>query len=326
MFKRIKKLLRADDQSKVARSIYTNCGQKSSIHNVSFISNNKTTSWKVRAYQIASCRSNWSAHTEISDRLLASDIVCLVKTYKPETIIWLKQQKKIIVYDILDVWGQHVLDKIDSHVIDNKIISHIETISPSGIIFPTECMQQDVTPRIKASISGTVIKHHYYPKIKRCTQKLSIRKIGYIGDPSYLLPDLDIITKTLGRANVTLLINPASLCDADALLSVRAGIHSNYFDNKYKPYIKIANSAAAGIPIFISTSQSCLNYYDDSPSIIRFSNYKQLEEKIRYYQDKHHYISACNIAYSQKYKFDPCSICNQYEDFFAKITKSIKLS
>jgi hypothetical protein len=248
---------------------------------VCFTGKNTAGSWIIRGEQIAGQRDHWEAinHTRFSNKDIDRfDVFCFVKRPIPGLMEKLIRKRKVVVFDIVDSWGQPA-DSLGIESISQAqkyFQERWEKWPVHSFIFPNKTMRRDLDHLVPHS---TTIYHHYFPKLKPVKIKEKIETIGYEGNIRYIegwVPQIEKIAKKMGAKFV---LNPESIESIDIGIAARSNPYDNLLERRYKSNVKLANLYGAGVPALMSAND--FSYHETDCGEVRFFNsVEQLEEQL----------------------------------------------
>lgn len=212
---------------------------------VLFTATQDSPSFEVRGRQIAATRKGWHAQLGIENHH-KYDVVVAVKRFDPA---WRYEIHQPMVLDVLDFWKQPQDDVFvdDFDTARNRLIAHVETLSPHACIAATRTMAADLSAwrsptRVKA------IPHHYRPGMGLNPIREQVKHIGYEGTVSYLGEWHDVLVDDARALGARFIINPPDYLDIDIAVSVRGKLTRSVFTKRWKSGVKAANMVGSGTP------------------------------------------------------------------------------
>lgn len=287
------------------------------VPRVCFLGDGVSGSYVMRAEQIASTRSEWTAmRTERfrSGVLDAYDVFVIVKRYRRQLAELLQEHGKLVVYDVVDPWLQP--DEGLEHDTLPRAIAFFSDLlrgqAVDGVIFPNEAMLGDYAHLVSNPIR---LYHHFRAESRPIEVRREVRTLGYEGRADYLGDFEPMLRRLCDRFGLELVLNPDCLSRIDVGFAGRSGPHGSLIARRYKSNVKLANLFGCGIPAIAHRRESSYRETDNG-DVEFFSTEDELAgclERLLPYE-RRLAIHRRFLEYARS--FSLAAIADEYETYF----------
>lgn len=253
-------------------------------------SGGKAGSWKMRAEQLASTRTNWKAIPKATrSDFRGADVVVLVKRVPEGTLQEIKNWGGYLVYDPLDFWkqpegAQGIYSPEDARV---RFREHFEKVDADIVLATNSLMKEDLSPICKKL---ELFPHHFDPALSPI-QPRNKDEIVYWGHHRYLAEWEWVAQDICKKYGFRLKINPKDPTTCEAMFAIRAGLYGTWLDRRWKSSVKGATAMALGVPLIAYPEASLVEHC--SSHLWSFTNEKQLERAVVDAMSSRHRIKPC---------------------------------
>lgn len=286
---------------------------------VLFAGGSEAGSWEMRGKQIASTRSNWKAEHDPKETD-GWDVFCFVKHPRLELMRELKNQGKVVVYDVIDSWKQPEEGMRIQNADEARVLFQEKWIglTTSAFIFPNQAMQADLG---RLTPHSTVIYHHYRPEI---VSPVEIRKqakiLAYEGNTDFLGEWRRVAERVAKKVGLKFECNPKDISTADIGFAARGGKHRGYMPHRYKSNVKLANFYGLGLPCVVQADEQSYRETDRG-EVVFFRDEAELEKDLSRLLDAGTREKIQRNFLQHRHEFHLETIASQYERFFATLLK-----
>lgn len=285
---------------------------------VCYCGRNLAGSWTIRGLQMASARRNWAAIAEPGPRQWDSyDVFCFVKHPMPQLMADLRGLGKKVVFDVVDSWKQPE-EGLNSDAASAKVLftEKWNRLSSDAWIYPNKAMWED----FHEAFPGVVLYHHFRPGLEPAPVRERVSVVAYEGDPRFLGPWKESLSRLGGQLGFELRINPPDLREADIGFAARGGEHDCFLSNRYKSNVKLANFLGAGLPCIVGEKE--VAYRETAPDGVRFvSDEATLEAVLRALLPAAERARVQKGLLAARSRFELRNVALEYEIFFSSLVR-----
>ena len=247
---------------------------------VHFCAKRRVGSFICRAEQIAAQRPDWTASLALGQ----ADVVVVTK--HPDEAWSDELRNRKWVWDCLDFWMQPHDDVLNptGRIATKRFLATVQHLRPSGVIFPTQAMREDLSAVLPEGVEVEVIPHHWKPGLSPSPIAERVTVIGYEGDPQYLGEWKSIFERLAAQMGAAFVINPHDLSQADILVAARGKTFRSWMTRRWKSGVKAANAIGAGIPGLMMDEAGTLEVARDG-GVLVFEDVDELAERLQLLAD-----------------------------------------
>lgn len=208
-------------------------------------------SWQMRGVQLGQALGARVVTAPSEADLRWSDVVVLVKRAGLHWCAFVQGFKKPIVWDALDFWRQPAQNHLSETDARALLKGTIATIKPALVIGATEAM---ACAAREMGQEAVYLPHHGWHGLEPTPARDAVQVVAYQGSERYLGRWRVAIEQACAQRSWRFVINPASLADADILVSFRDGEWDGWMCREWKSGVKLVNAILAGRPMVTQES------------------------------------------------------------------------
>lgn len=202
--------------------------------------------WAMRGQQMAEACGADCLQRPTAKQMADYDAIVAIKRIDDAMLAELRGSGRPWVWDIVDSYPQDTT--WDQQTAVTWFASRLRHLRPHALIFPTWRMLHDCAGH---GLTATCIPHHARPQYQPYSARpLSdrIKLVAYEGMSRYIEHWLPVIKAACATAGARFEVGRGALEQADAVLSLRNPPWHGYQMLNWKPWVKLANALALGLP------------------------------------------------------------------------------
>jgi hypothetical protein len=205
----------------------------------------KAGSWLIRGEQLG--RAAGADVMPMAIDVARYDVVVLVKGARGDLVNRIHAGGAALVWDIVDAWPQPEGNLWGRAECLSWLREQIRILRPQAVIAATRRQADDVAEVCGKSLPVRAIHHHFRPGLKRTEIRERIGVVAYEGSLRHLGVWRERLERVCRLRGADVVINPASLTDADVVVALREA--DGYAARNWKSNVKLANAQGSGTPV-----------------------------------------------------------------------------